>query len=577
MRRLSWSILAFVLAIQLVGTSALAQRERLPMAPEALVLHPGFEQRIVVKFMDATLARMDGDLVSRSGADLSAAMSVAEARGIRFEPLIRLPESKLLDLEARARANSGQAQPDLAGLMVAVTPDARPAPLLAAAEALRALPEIEWVSLECLGTPPPFDIPPTTADYLGYQDYHLDNPGINADYAWAQGITGQGIRISDCEYGWNPTHEDFNDIDIHIEAGQTIHPDVYSYGWDEHGTAVLGETSATHDGYGCSGMAYSAEVYTYPERTVEEGYRRVTCITNAIANSDPGDIVILEMQTTGAGGGYGPAELDLGVWTVVKAGTDAGIIVVGAAGNGNQDLDSAAYEPYMNRGDSGAIIVGAGSDNTNHSKLSFSTYGSRVNVQGWGQNVFSTGYGHFDSGGGDSNQWYTHGFNGTSSATPIVSAACALLQSHMLQAHGIVMSPAVLRQHLIDTGWPQGSGGHIGPAVNVQAAMETQLVGIGDPGWTGGDAPKLGSHPNPFTTETTLRFELAKSASVRLAIYDLSGRKVRTLVETTMNPGPHSLLWDGRDDRGRAVSSGLYFSRARVDDRVVTRKIMRLD
>ncbi len=577
MLRMIRTTLAVAVSLHLSGSAALALQERMPLPSEPLVIHAEFEQRLVVKFADHVRARVEGTLVSRTGADLAAARHAAESRGIRFEPLIRLPESRLLDLEARARANSGRAQPDLAGMMIAVTPDAQGATLLDAAEALSDLPAVEWVSLECVGTPPPFDIPPTTSDYSGNQGYRAGNPGIDSDYAWAQGITGQGIRISDCEYGWNPTHEDFNDIDLHLEPGQTIHPDVIAYGWHEHGTAVLGETSATVDGYGCSGMAHGAEVYTYPEWTVEEGWRRTACITSAIANSGAGDIVILEMQANGAGGGYGPAELDLSVWTVVKAGADAGVIVVGAAGNGSQNLDSAPYEPYMNRGDSGAIIVGAGTNNTAHSTLSFSTYGSRVNLQGWGTGVFSTGYGSYDSGGGDPNQYYTSGFNGTSSATPIVSAACALMQSYMLQTHGTLMSPAMLRQHLIDTGWPQGAGGHIGPFVNLQAAFETQLVGIGDMPWGGGDAPKLGNHPNPFTSATTLSFELARPAGVRLAIYDLSGRKVRSLLEASRGAGRHTILWDGRDDAGRRASSGVYFYRVETGARVATRKVLRLD
>ena len=140
--------------------------------------------------------------------------------------------------------------------------------------------------------------------------------------------------------------------------------------------------------------------------------------------------MLLEMQTVGAGGGYGPAELDLAVWTVVKAGTDAGVVVVGAAGNGNQNLDSLSYVPYMNRGDSGAILVGAGSSDADHDKLWFSSYGSRVDVQGWGENVFTLGYGLFTSYGGDDRQSYTNDFGGTSSASPFIASACLLLAAN---------------------------------------------------------------------------------------------------------------------------------------------------
>jgi hypothetical protein len=69
---------------------------------------------------------------------------------------------------------------------------------------------------------------------------------------------------------------------------------------------------------------------------------------------------------------------------VTKAATGAGIIAVSAAGNGNEDLDSSQYSEYMSRGDSGAIIVGAEIATKMHSKPPFSTCGSRVDVQAWG-------------------------------------------------------------------------------------------------------------------------------------------------------------------------------------------------
>jgi hypothetical protein len=110
---------------------------------------------------------------------------------------------------------------------------------------------------------------------------------------------------------------------------------------DEHGTAVLGETASVPNAYGCSGMVPDADVYTYPEHTVEGGARRLAAITNAIAGSRAGDVVLLEMQMSGAGGGYGPAEVDPSVWLATRTGTDAGVVVVAAAGNG-QNLDSRA-------------------------------------------------------------------------------------------------------------------------------------------------------------------------------------------------------------------------------------------
>lgn len=452
-------------------------------------------RRLIAKFSDDARARIDaGQLVFRGSRDQSSIVEFVANHRIRFQPLIRLEESKVEDLLARARLQSGEAQPDLLGMMI-VEPSSPidDASLVRLGNELQELGQVEWVAVEWLGIPPPGDIAPPTPNLVANQGYRGPNPGIDALFAHSLGVTGAGIRLSDCEYGWKYAHEDLVDIGIVPEPGQTIAGLTIANGWDEHGTAVLGETSATDNAYGVSGMAGGASVFTYPEYSAESGARRVECITNAIANSSPGDVVLLEMQAVGFGGGYAPAEVDASVYTVVKVGVAAGVVVVGAAGNGNQDLDSFNYASYINKGDSGAIIVGAGSANTNHDKLSFSTYGNRVNLQGWGESVFATGYGSFAQYGGDVNQRYTASFNGTSSASPIVTSACLLVQSFWKTRTGTVLPPKFLRSLLVDTGIPQGSGGKIGPLPNVRTALESlmhwQIVGSGLAGSLG--VPKL--------------------------------------------------------------------------------------
>jgi hypothetical protein len=131
-------------------------------------------------------------------------------------------------------------------------------------------------------------------------------------------------------------------------------------------------------------------------------------------------------------------------------------------------------------GDSGAIIVGAGSSNTSHSKLSFSTYGQRVNVQGWGQNVFSLGYGGYAQHGGDKRQRYTSGFNGTSSASPFIASASISLQGIYRARTGETLTSRQIRSILIATGIPQGSGGHIGPFPNMERAARRSAYDVGD-------------------------------------------------------------------------------------------------
>ena len=77
-------------------------------------------------------------------------------------------------------------------------------------------------------------------------------------------------------------------------------------------------------------------------------------------------------------------------------------------------------------------------------------------------------------------------------------------------------------------------------------------------------ATSLQVWPNPFNTTTQLRFHLNQAASVRLAIYNVQGQLVRTLVDAPLHAGIHQMRWDGRDGRGHLVATGLYLVRFRI-------------
>jgi hypothetical protein len=67
--------------------------------------------------------------------------------------------------------------------------------------------------------------------------------------------------------------------------------------------------------------------------------------------------------------------------------------------------------------------------------------------------------------------------------------------------------------------------------------------------------------PNPFNPRTTIRFSLAADGKATLVIYDVAGRTVRTLVDGAQNAGPHAVVWDGTNDAGRVLPSGVYWCR----------------
>jgi hypothetical protein len=98
----------------------------------------------------------------------------------------------------------------------------------------------------------------------------------------------------------------------------------------------------------------------------------------------------------------------------------------------------------------------------------------------------------------------------------------------------------------------------------VEFALDGTVTGIGDAGRE--PNPIVSSHlfqnfPNPFNPQTQIAFDLPSAGLAEIRIYDVLGRLVRTLVDEKRPAGYQILRWDGRDDDGRVVASGMYFYR----------------
>ncbi|MFQ5511118.1 MAG: FlgD immunoglobulin-like domain containing protein [Candidatus Krumholzibacteriia bacterium] len=85
------------------------------------------------------------------------------------------------------------------------------------------------------------------------------------------------------------------------------------------------------------------------------------------------------------------------------------------------------------------------------------------------------------------------------------------------------------------------------------------------------------NHPNPFNPVTTIAYEVAARSRVTLQVFDVNGALVRTLVDAGQTPGANTVVWDGRDRRGRRVASGVYFYRLRAGGMSLTRKMALLE
>ncbi|MGH7494358.1 MAG: type IX secretion system sortase PorU [bacterium] len=83
--------------------------------------------------------------------------------------------------------------------------------------------------------------------------------------------------------------------------------------------------------------------------------------------------------------------------------------------------------------------------------------------------------------------------------------------------------------------------------------------------------------PNPFNPATRIRFDLPRNTRADVQIFDLLGRKVRTLMDEFRAAGSHQIVWDGHDDDGRTIASGVYLMRMRADDFVRVVKVIKMN
>merc|ERR1719210_2962044 len=446
-----------------------------------------FGHTLTVKFLDEAHVRADGTeaVTSTSGHSCAGHVgSAAASLGFKLVPVLQDVGPELEALARRAEQMSGVQQPDLRGLVRVELEVSDAEHLVAAATQFDASPCVEYVSIKRAEIP----LPPTRRNASIMNRCHTSEPAgggipdftaaqgyaragqLDADYLHSLGADGSGMMYADCEFSMNFDHQEFLNSRITEERDFPV-----GNNQRDHGTASVG-IALGGDEFGIKGLANKADGYFFSELPASGRYNRDRAVAAAVSKVRAGDVVLLEMQT---GNPHGPAELTQSIWSIVKMGADAGVVIVAAAGNGNRNLDSSTDASYRARGDSGSIMVVAGTPR--HSKASFSTYGSRVDVQSWGDwSVMTSGYGKCTgfSGSSTSGYRYTKSFSGTSSASAITAAALTLFQSWARKELGAPLTPRRLRDILKSTGHPQkGGGGNIGPHTNLRAALEAAQGG----------------------------------------------------------------------------------------------------
>jgi len=521
------------------------------------------DQMVHVKFVEGSTIAWNGERFTGSGAgDLSLVQAAIARRTIvEVRPTFAVDRATARAWKATGEARTGKTGPDLS-LWFTIQIRGGAAAVTGLLNDLNASPAVEIAHPEAIPEPAVMHagaqqsaaVPP---DFTGMQGYLYAPPvGLDAPSAWGYtGGQGEGGKFIDVELAWTEDHVDFPFARMFHHGGAAEDP---AQAYIDHGTAVLGEVIGQQNGFGIDGFAPGIEGYGMVAITVAEWPTVPQYFQEAVDNLEAGDVWLIELQMFPSGHSATPMEFLQVNYDVIWTSTWArDILCIEAGANGSQNLDDSSWGGLFNRNirDSGAIMVGAGTPSGLVAE-SFSNYGSRMDVHAWGSQIVTTGYGDLYNEGPQQSR-YTAAFGGTSGASPMVTGA-ALCLTGIARAAGIPFTPELIRAILHDTGTPQQGTRLIGPRPKLGAAANailatTAVAASGSPA-----ALRIESAPNPFTDAIHLRIDSPVQSIFRVAVYDAGGRNVRELGRVS---GAQPIAWDGRDQRGAPLGTGVYFFR----------------
>ncbi len=423
--------------------------------------------------------------------------------------------------------------------------------------------------------------PPTHTTFaLDYGASLAQNTQINVPSVHDQGYSGSGVVIAVLDAGFNNlAHEALADIDVlatwdFVNGDAVVSDEPLQMGTGNHGTYTLSALGGFEPGdligpaYGASFLLAKTENTDW-ERHVEED--------DWIAGAEWADALGADVISSSLGYsiGFTNGEPDYtwedmdGNTTIVAIGADIaasnGIVVVNSAGNGGFVALPANTLGSPADGD-GVLAIGA--VDAAGVRAGFSSVGPssdgqvKPDVMAMGVAVVAaspfTATGYF-------------GVSGTSLACPLVAGVAALLLEARPAATNVEII-AALQETASQWATPDREYGY--GIVDAGAAINHVLTGIGTPVRSG--VVLYPAHPNPFNPATTIRYEIATRARVHLAVFDVRGALVATLVDEEQPAGSKSVVWNARDRHGRALASGVYLCRLVADGQQQTHKLVLL-
>jgi subtilisin family serine protease len=530
-------------------------------APAAAGVIPA-PRRHWVFFADRGLSRADeGPALARAAAELSPR---ALARRAKVGMAVNRNDLPVAASYADAVAATGARVVVTSRWLNAVSVEADPSQ----AAAIAALPfvrEVRPVAIarEELPDALPLEQAPAPAPAGRSLDYgsafgQLDQ--IQVPDLHDAGYDGAGVLIAMFDTGFDTNHQAYRHLDIVAERDfinndrETANQPGDPSSQDSHGTMTLSCVGGAYAGQLYGGSYNASFVLAKTERVdveiqIEEDYWVAAA---EWADSLGADII---SSSLGYFDWYGYEDMD-GNTAVTTVAADMaaarGIVVVNSMGNEGDHVWK-----YMIAPADGDSVLSLGAVNSSGARVSFSsvgpTYDGRIKPD-----VMAQGRLVYVATTSDTASYASA--SGTSFSCPLTSGAVGLL----IQAHP-AWTPYQVIEALRATATQSASPDTLMGWGIVQAADAKDHVQSGVPQHGVGGPLLVSAAPNPFGPGTTVTYAVPADAAVRVAVHDVAGRLVRVLFDGARRAGEYEVAWDGRDQDGGRVGSGVYFVRVSSD------------
>ncbi len=460
-------------------------------------------------------------------------------------------------------------------------------------------PNIAWITPDIqavIGAGETFNNPPNSGDDDFFFDLQWGHDAINAPESWRK-RRGAGVRVAVLDSGIDAEHPDLapnlNGVlsksfvpgeDWNIQPGLGFN----------HGTHVAGTIAAADNGFGTIGVAPEVELVALKVLSEFTGSGAFSWIVEAVVYAADNDVDIANLSLgaifpKGGSAGADAKALKEILDAVGAYANDRGTMLIASAGNNGLNVDDCCV--VLPSGSKHFLSVSATTPvgwalnpaTDMDVPASYSNYGTKhVDFSGPGGDALYAGGESCTVGGITQPCWVfdlvfstiNEGWGwsaGTSMAAPHVTGVAALIKSWKKGATPVQIKN-MLKASADKLGDTPGKDAFFGRGrVDAQAALG--LWRTKDNGVEATDAlitnagfetetPETfaieQNYPNPFNPTTAINFHLAEQADVHVAVYDMMGRQIATLVSQSMVAGSYTTSWNGKDSAGQSVASGVY-------------------